>query len=145
MSRRDDDRFDYDDDMQRPSRGKSGFPGWLIVLLIALPIGAVVLIGGAVAMFTMRSANAERAEAQANVAVKSANDKKVFTREEFKSMIGATPEDVAAEFGEPHVKIAGNNRTTWHYQNKTVNPATGKSDSAVEVVFVGGIVVEVNF
>jgi hypothetical protein len=67
MPRRDDDLFDEDDDMPRPSKG--GFPVWAIVLLCALPVVAVVVIGGAFAMFAMsRTADVRRNEAQVQIA-----------------------------------------------------------------------------
>jgi hypothetical protein len=117
----------------------------LIVLLCALPIGAVVLIGGAVAFFGMRSANVQRAEAQATLTVTRQATDRVWTRDEFNALIGSTPKDVEAALGPPQVSIMERNRPAWYYRNKTKDPATGKIDPQTKVIFEGGVVVEVNF
>jgi hypothetical protein len=147
MPRRDDDHFDDEDDVSsnRPRKSKSAFPVWLIVLLCALPVAAVVLIGGAIAMFTRQADDAQRAEVQANLAVASPPEVRLYTRDEVKAMMMATPEDVSAALGPPEVRIVTDGRTTWHYHNRTIDTATGKIDPVTKVVFEVGVVVEVSF
>jgi hypothetical protein len=141
------DRFDDADDVlsDSPRKAKSAFPLWLIVLLCALPIGAVVLIGGAVATFRMQSANVQRAETAATLTVSRPATNRLFTRDEFRGFIGATPDDVMASVGPPEFRTEQGNRTTWHFKNKSRDPATGKIDPVAKVVFEGGVVIEVSF
>jgi tRNA_anti-like len=77
MPRRDDDRFDDEDDVssKRPRKSGGSFPVWAIVLLCLIPIGLVVVVGGGLALFWARgSAKVQRAEAQANASAVMAAD-----------------------------------------------------------------------
>jgi hypothetical protein len=69
----------------------------------------------------------------------------IFTRDDFKALVGSTPQDVIAAVGPTELRDAAAGRTTWHYLNKTKDPATGKIDVVAKVVFDKGVVVEVNF
>jgi hypothetical protein len=161
-----DDRFDDEDDTlsNRSRKANGGFPVWAIVVLCAVPIFAVVAIGGAIAMFTMRASHADRAEAQA-VRVESRTAVAVdrngmmvgpgskaktgtadgYTRDEFKALVGSTPEAVTATVGPPSFRLVDGTRSTWHYHNLTKEPATGQIDAVTKVVFDGGVVVDVYF
>jgi hypothetical protein len=143
----DTDRFDDEDDITsgHGREAKGGFPVWAMVVLCAVPIFAVVAIGGAVAMFTMRSAHVERAEAQANLAATRPAINRVCTRDEVKALVGSTPEDVTAAIGPPSFRLEGGARSTWHFHNMSRDPVTGRVDPITKVVFDGGVVVEVNF
>lgn len=72
---------------------------------------------------------------------------KKMTRDEFRSrVIGKTTSEVLAEFGKPaDTSNSDNGVEYWHYANATVDPISGKTDMRVQVKFVGGRAVVVNF
>jgi hypothetical protein len=130
----------------RPRNAKGGFPVWAIVLLCAVPVVAIVAITGAFAMFAMtRHAKIERAEAQANLTMARAEANRTYACDEFKALMMGTPADVTAAVGPPEFRIVAGGRTTWHYLNKSEDPATGKIDPVTKVVFESGVVVGVNY
>jgi hypothetical protein len=164
----DNDRFDNDDDIPSAGKGKRGFPGWAFVLLCAVPIVAVVVIGGAFAFFTSQRAGDVRvADGQVrhiemrtpSVGVASrdgkmigpagnANDgtKKVYARDEFKELVmGKSFEELIAAVGQPDQSVDSGFGLTYHYLNRTKDPATDKIDPSVELWFENGKVVKVNY
>jgi hypothetical protein len=137
------DRFDDDDDIVPTV--KSGLSGWAMVLLIVASVAALALIGGAVTIFGMRSAHVERAEAAANLTAARPAFDRVCTRDQFKALVGLTPEVVNTTVGPPSIGFEKGTRSTWHYRNRTMDPITGIVDPLTEVVFDRGVVVEVSF
>jgi hypothetical protein len=144
MARFADDRVDDRDDILSTDNGK--LPGWAMVLLMALTIGTVVLIGGAIAMFATRSAHDERAVAQANLTATRAAANRIYTRIEFKGLVlGSIPEDVKVTIGPPSFTLEEGMWSTWHYHNLTRDSITGAVDPITTVLFDKGVVIAVNF
>ena len=68
--------------------------------------------------------------------------RKVYHREAFVAeAVRVTAEGIRRGLGEPD-RIDGDR---WYYRGRTYDPATGRRDALVELVFAGGSVAEVNF
>lgn len=74
-------------------------------------------------------------------------DKKVYSREEFRSLVmGKTPDEVTKVLGKPvSTSDKGDGQPTWYYENLSRDPASGRLDSWIAVRFANGVVVSVSF
>jgi hypothetical protein len=69
-----------------------------------------------------------------------------MSRQEFRRLVtGRTMNQVLENVGKPHDTQDSEISVYWYYQNRTVDPVTGKTDWQVQVVFTNGCVSSVNF
>jgi hypothetical protein len=70
----------------------------------------------------------------------------LLTRYEFSLAVkGKTPEEVTAIVGKPDRTSESEGQTIWHYSKRSKHPLTDETDPSVQVVFKGGVVVDVLF
>ena len=156
MSRNNTDRFESDDDISGVRKGKRGFPGWMTVLLCAVPIIAVVAIGGTFVYYSQKTPEIRTVDARAKqmerqspawfVAGLDSSAKRTYTRDEFKELVmGKTLEELTAVLGEPDASANGDLGLTYQYRNRTKNPDTGETDPVVEVAMKNGRVFQLTY
>jgi hypothetical protein len=153
MARRDHDRdddgrprrrYDEEDDYRDGPPRKGTDPAVWIVLGVGVVFGGVLLLGCLGYLFTARTAVAPAPPA----ATVAGPVKKTYTREEFKkAVMGKTMEEVRALLGAPDkTRDAAGGVVRWHYNQRTVDPVTGKPDIFAEVNFdKSGVAESVNF
>jgi hypothetical protein len=70
----------------------------------------------------------------------------LMTRYEFSlAVMGKTPDGVIAAVGEPDRRSESEGRQVWSYTKRSTHPLTGEVDPSVQVLFKGGVVVDVSF
>jgi hypothetical protein len=70
----------------------------------------------------------------------------VCLRDDFNaSVLGKSEDQVLEAVGKPDVTSEDAQATYWHYRRRTRNPATGQTDSDVQVVFEQGKVIALNY
>jgi len=127
---------------------KRGMPLWAILLLVLGSVGLFGCLGlvglGAVGM-VFRPAPPPAPPAVANVG-RPPTRPEVYTRAEFeRAVMGKTPAEVKAAFGDPPVSGGGDGEERWMYHSLTTDPATGRADGVSEVVFRDGKAVRLNY
>jgi hypothetical protein len=76
----------------------------------------------------------------------TAEAKKVYTREEFKSLVmGKTADGVLKAVGKPDSTLEFGDEPSWYYKRVTTDPVSGKVDYSAQLIFAGGVVVGVNY
>jgi hypothetical protein len=69
-----------------------------------------------------------------------------YTRAMFRDLVmGKTPAEVTAAVGKPDRTVVSGTADFWYYDGRTTNPATGKADNKVQLVFRVGKVAEINY
>lgn len=150
MPRDNDDR--YEDDFAPPPKPRPN-----TVLYVVLAVFGVVLltcIGGPLLLTFLwadmanrdRQAQqeiAQRAEAEAETSAKAeaiARKAKAYPRDEFRDLVmGKTEGEVLDRIGDPDRKEdKGADDLTYFYDQKTLDPTTGKTDASIVVKFKFG-------
>jgi hypothetical protein len=135
-----------------------------LVLLVALATGVFVLrsqheaaeVAQAEAVARMAEADAAEQKDQRNfVAAKNAGQKMAdarpapISRDEFKAKVmGKSAEEVIESVGKPDdtSEVEGKSSVkTWHYRERTIDPATSSTDAGAEVTLEDGTVTKVTF
>jgi hypothetical protein len=84
----------------------------------------------------------EKGQAQ----TQTADTPTVYLRDDFNaSVLGKSEDQVLEAVGKPDVTSEDAQATYWHYRRRTRNPATGATDSDVQVVFERGKVIALNY
>jgi outer membrane protein assembly factor BamE (lipoprotein component of BamABCDE complex) len=130
MSRRD----DYD----HPSPSHTG-------LIVGMCIAGTVLVLFLAGMAAILAFGGKKTSGTSTPVTTVAPAK--MTREEFRSKVkvGMTQEQVIATVGKPNKTSDGGGTIYWYYDDRTVDPVSGKADAHAQVVFVDGKVQSVNF
>ena len=69
----------------------------------------------------------------------------VYLRDDFNAILGKSEDQVLEAVGKPDKTSEDAQATYWHYRGRTRNPATGQTDSDVQVVFERGRVIALNY
>ncbi len=98
-------------------------------------LGLAAAIGVSAIMFVcMASYVVYKSSNRASVAAQADPSTKVYTRDEFKTMVdGKTPNEVIEAIGRPNSTndTSLGNPYRWHYYNKVLNPVTQKYDTGI--------------
>jgi len=105
--------------------------------MLGLLTAAVLAGGGVFAYWHGKSHSQVQAAAEAPV---------VYLRNDFTaSVLGKSEDEVLEAIGKPDDTSEDAQAKYWHYRRRTKDPATGRTDSDVQVVFERGRVIALNF